>query len=230
MIIDGIKRTAMTHPAASLGGAALVGGVALVGGATALLGSALVGAAVAVTAKVMDSMRDGVFQDHVSLLERKSLAAGIDPRDVPVRVDVGVLVDRQMIMPLSTLIDAKDLIAAGRGSGFANNARCHISESEALRVIELIEDRGQKQLDEIAGAPLTMASSGRYMGRIAAVHGGIAVQRVNPTSFIGHQVDKLSERPQPGELLDIQYQRDTGRGTVTDMNVRKADLGQSRGR
>lgn len=229
MIIDGIKRAAMSHPAVSLGGAALVGSVALVGGAPALLGSALVGAAVAATAKVVDSMRDGVFQDHVSLLERRALAAGIDPQEVNVCVDAGVLVDRPLIMPLSTLIDAKDLIAAGRGSGFANNARCHISEAEALRVIGSIEDRAQKLMEEFTAAPIKMATSGRYMGRIAGVKDGIAMQKVSPTSFVGHSVDKLSEVPQRGALLDIQYQRD-GRGTVTDMNARKTDLGQSRGR
>lgn len=230
MIIDGIKRVALSHPAASISGAALVGGVALVGGAPALLGSALVGAAVAVTAKVMDRMRDGVFQDQVSFLERKALTAGIDPRDIAVAVNLDVLGNRESIMPLATLIDAKDLIQAGRGSGFANNARVHLSESEALRVIQSIEDLAQKQMDGIAGSELKIASSGRYVGRIAAVKDGIAVQKVNPTSFIGHKVDKLSEIPQPGALLDIQYQRDTGRGTVTDMNALKADLGQSRGR
>lgn len=230
MIIDGIKRAAMSHPAASLSGAALIGSVALVGGAPALLGSALVGAAVAVTAKVVDSMRDGVFQDHVSLLERRALAGGIDPQEINVSVDAGVLVDRPLIMPLSTLIDAKDLIAAGRGSGFANNARCHISEAEALRVIESIEHRSQKQLEEIEGTPLKIAASGRYVGRIATVKDGIAVQKVNPTSFVGHAVDKLSETPRPGALLDIQYQRETGRGMVTDMNARKGELSQSRGR
>lgn len=230
MIINGIKRVAMSHPAASLGGAALVGSVALVGGAPALLGSALVGAVVAATAKVVDSMRDGVFQDHVSLLERRALAAGIDPQEIHVCVDAGVLVDRPLIMPLSTLIDAKDLIAAGRGSGFANNARCHISEAEALRVIETIEHRAQTQLEEIDGAPLKMATSGRYVGRIATLKDGIAVQKVSPTSFVGHSVDKLSEVPRPGALLDIQYHRETGRGMVTDMNSRKGDLAQGQGR
>lgn len=226
MIIDGIKRAALSHPGVSLGGAALIGGVALVGGAPALLGSALVGAAVAVTSRVIDSMRDGVFRDHVSLLERTAKTAGIDPRDVSVFVDVGVLVDRQSKVPLAMLIDAKDLIAAGRGSGFTNNARFHVSESEALRVIEAIEDRAQKQLDEIAGGDLKMVSSGRYVGRIASVKDGIVVQQVNPTSFVGHVVNKLSEIPRLGALLDIQYQRDTGRATVTDMNARKTDQGQ----
>lgn len=230
MIIDGIKRAALAHPAASISGAALVSGVALIGGAPVLLGSALVGAAVAVTAKVMDRMRDGVFQDHVSLLERKALTAGIDPQVVAVAVNLDVMGDRQLIVPLTTLIEAKNLIQDGRGSGFAKNARYHLSESEALRVIESIEDRAQKQMDEIASGNLKIASSGRYVGRIAAVQDGIAVQRVNPTSFIGHEVNKLSEVPQPGALLDIQYQRDTGRGTVIDMNARKTDLGQSQGR
>lgn len=228
MIIDGIKRAALAHPSASLGGATLIGGVAAVGGGPVLLGSALVGVAVAATAKVMNAMRDSIFQDRVTFLERSSLAAGIDPNDLPVTVGAGMFGDQQFTAPLSTLIDAKNLSAAGHGSGFANNARFNIPESEALRVIESIKEHQQQLAKDIAANEIKVVSSGWYVGRIATINDGIAVQRVSPTAFVGHAIDKLSEIPQNGALLDIQYQRDTGRGMVTDVNERKAERGLGR--